>query len=46
MNQYNRVALVESYPSAANAWTVTVRVNANLGGVVTLTVVAYAVCTV
>ncbi len=44
--QFNRVALVQSYPSAANAWTVTVRVNTALGAGVTLTVSTYAVCTV
>ena len=44
--QHNRVALLQSYPSAANAWTVTVRVNTALGAGVTLTVSAYAVCTV
>ena len=45
-NQYNRVAPVQSYPSAAGAWTVAVRVITTLGPAVTLTVVAHAVCTV
>jgi len=44
--QTNRVVVVGSYPSAGDAWTVTVRVNQNLGGTVTATVSAYAVCTV
>jgi hypothetical protein len=44
--QHNRVAIVQSYPSAPNAWTVTVRVNTALGAGVTLTVSTYAVCTV
>ena len=44
--QHTRVAMVQSYPSAANAWTVTVRVNTALGAGVTLTVSTYAVCTV
>ena len=43
--QTNRVS-VDSYPSAANAWTVTVRVNQNLGGSVTISLSVYAVCTV
>ena len=45
-NQYSRVAIVQSYPSAANAWTFAVRVNTALGAGVTLTVSTYAVCTV
>ena len=44
--QFNRVAIVQSYPSAANAWTVTVRVNQALGAGVTITLSTYAVCTV
>ena len=44
--QTDRVAVVQSYPSAADAWTVTVRVNQNLGGSVTITLSVYAVCTV
>jgi len=44
--QTNRVSLLTSSPSAADAWTVTARVNQNLGGTVTVTVSAYAVCTV
>lgn len=44
--QHNRVAILRSYPSAANAWAVTVRVNQALGAAATLTVSTYAVCTV
>ena len=44
--QTNRVSVLTSSPSAADAWTVTARVNQNLGGTVTVTVSAYAVCTV
>ena len=44
-NQTSRVA-VDSYPSAANAWTATVRVHQNFGGAVTITLNVYAVCTV
>jgi hypothetical protein len=44
--QTSRVALVASYPSAANAWTTSLRVNQGLGSGVTATVRAYAVCTV
>ncbi len=44
-NQSSRVTL-DSYPSAANAWTVTIRVNQNLGGTVTISLSVYAVCTV
>lgn len=44
-NQTSRVA-VDSYPSAGNAWTATVRVHQNLGGTVTITLSVYAVCTV
>jgi hypothetical protein len=44
--QHNRVAILRSYPSAANAWTVTARVNQALGAAATLTVSNYAVCTV
>jgi hypothetical protein len=43
--QANRVS-VNSYPSAADAWTVTVRVNQNLGAIVTISLSVYAVCTV
>jgi len=43
--QTSRVA-VDSYPSAADAWTVTIRVNQNLGVSVTITLSVYAVCTV
>jgi len=43
--QTNRVS-VGSYPSAVDAWTVTVRVNQNLGGSVTISLSVYAVCTV
>jgi hypothetical protein len=46
IGQYNRVALVRSYPSAANAWTVTIRVNAALGPLATITASVYAICTV
>ena len=44
-NQTSRVA-VDSYPSAGNAWTATVRVHQNLGGGVTVALSVYAVCTV
>ena len=44
-NQTSRVA-VDSYPSAANAWTARVRVHQNLGGSVTISLSVYAVCTV
>jgi hypothetical protein len=44
--QHNRVAMLRSYPSSANAWTVTVRVNQALGAAATLTVSTYAACTV
>ena len=44
-NQTSRVS-VDSYPSAANAWTATVRVHQNLGGGVTISLSVYAVCTV
>ncbi len=37
---------VDSYPSAADAWTATVLVNQNLGASVTITLSVYAVCTV
>jgi hypothetical protein len=43
--QANRVT-VDSYPSAADTWTATVRVNQNLGGTVTIALSVYAVCTV
>jgi len=43
--QTNRVS-VGSYPSAADAWTVIVQVNQNLGGAVTISLSVYAVCTV
>jgi Collagen triple helix repeat (20 copies) len=43
--QANRVS-VNPYPSAADAWTVTVRVNQNVGGAVTISLAVYAVCTV
>jgi len=43
--QTNRVS-VDSYPSAADAWTVTILVNQNLGAAVTITLSVYAVCTV
>jgi hypothetical protein len=43
--QVTRVS-VDSYPSAAGAWTVTVRVNQNLGAAVTVSLSVYAVCTV
>lgn len=46
VGQHNRVALLRSYPSAANAWTVTIRVNTALGAAATLTVNVYAICTV
>jgi hypothetical protein len=42
----DRVAPVASYPSAANAWTATIRVNAGLGGGVSATLSVYVVCTV
>ena len=45
-NQYSRVAPLQSYPSAGNAWTSAVRVNTALGAGVTVTVTTYAVCTV
>ena len=44
-NQTSRVS-VDSYPSAGNAWTATVRVHQNLGGGVTISLSVYAVCTV
>jgi hypothetical protein len=44
--QTNRVALVESFPSAARAWAASVRVNQALSSSVTVTVRTYAVCTV
>ncbi len=44
-NQTSRVA-VDSYPSAGNAWTATVRVHQALGGSVTISLSVYAVCTV
>lgn len=43
--QTDRVS-VDSYPSAADAWVVTIRVNQNLGAAVTITLSVYAVCTV
>jgi hypothetical protein len=43
--QTNRVS-VDSYPSAADTWTVAVRVHQNLGGAVTISLSVYAVCTV
>jgi hypothetical protein len=43
--QTNRVS-VDSYPSAADAWTVTVKVNQGLGGSVSISLSVYAVCTV
>ncbi len=43
--QVDRVYVV-SYPSAANAWTVEVRVHQNLGNGVTISLSVYAVCTV
>jgi hypothetical protein len=45
-SQFARVFLVASYPSAANAWTASVRVIQSLSSGVTTTVNAYAVCTV
>jgi hypothetical protein len=44
--QVSRVALIASFPSAANAWTTSVRANQGLGSGVTVTVSTYAVCTV
>ncbi len=43
--QTSRVS-VDSYPSAADAWTVTISVNQNLGAGVTITLSVYVVCTV
>jgi hypothetical protein len=43
--QANRVS-VDAYPSAADAWTVVVRVNQNLGPAVMISLSVYAVCTV
>jgi maltoporin len=45
-SQISRVGLIETYPSAANAWTVTARVHQGLSSGFTTTVTAYAVCTV
>jgi maltoporin len=45
-SQANRVGLIASYPSAANAWTVTARVHQGLSSGFTTTVTTYAVCTV
>jgi hypothetical protein len=42
----DRVAPVASYPSADNAWTVSIRVNQGLGMGVSVTLSVYAVCTV
>ncbi len=43
--QKERVHLTASYPSAANVWTAIGVVGiANLGGVQTMTVTAYALC--
>ena len=44
-NQTSRVS-VDSYPSAGNAWTATVRVHQNLGGGVRVSLSVYAVCTI
>jgi hypothetical protein len=44
-SQTNRVDLVVSIPSAANAWTASLRVGQNLTSGVTATVRTYAVCT-
>jgi hypothetical protein len=46
VGQTSRVAVSDSYPSSATAWTVTVRVNQNLGNAVSVSLSVYAVCTV
>jgi hypothetical protein len=45
VGQADRVS-VDSYPSAADAWTATVKVHQNLGAAVTISLSVYAVCTV
>jgi hypothetical protein len=45
VGQTGRVS-VDSYPSAADAWTASAKVHQGLGGAVTISLSVYAVCTV